>query len=220
MTASDLQVSNNAAEAATFGAYFDGPLAHRPLASQETVFKVLPFLVLALWGYQWRSLWVQFFCYNLGVPNTVRNVFRPNGVLRDFLPSLFLAADSLLNFIAMVSLLHLWEMLYVVPFSPGFSSNKSTSSASARGNELPAFLPPRKKLLPNCQTGSISLLSTMPIYQVLCPTRLSPRICWRSVSRFRFRLMFIEHLVSSVFYRTVMSYLCASHSLHTGLVSR
>lgn len=69
-------------------------LAHRPLASRETVFKELPLLILAthLWNHQCYSLLVQFLCDHRGVPDTIAIGFCSDGELGDLLRSLFFAA--------------------------------------------------------------------------------------------------------------------------------
>ena len=62
------------------------------------------------WGHQWHILWVKFFCGNLGVPDTILSVSRPDGALGDLLsswyslPTLVGAPNPSLIF----SLVHLW----------------------------------------------------------------------------------------------------------------
>ena len=107
------------------------------------------------------------------------------------------------------------DVSYAAPFPPDLSSNNPTSSAFTTGNELPVF---HQRV--NCfLTVSLSPFpfSTSLSYRVSCLMRPSQHLCWLPLSLFRFLNMFVEHLVSSVSYCTVKSYLCAIRSLHTEL---
>ena len=198
LTVSDLQVSKNATGAVALGVHLDGLLVHRLLSSRKTVFKALPFLVLAN---KYGTIRVQFFYGNFGAaPMGCSWISYPacsSGPFHSLSVSdTDVSGRPQLNRYALSRSL-VCRML--LP-PPGFSSNNPPSRSSPRRTELTVFHP-RVNCFPDCQPGFVPLPSTTASYPFLFP-----------VSE-----MFVEHLVSSVSYRSVKSYLCAFRSLRTEL---
>ena len=195
---SDLQVSKNATRAVALGVHLDGLLAHRLLSSRKTVFKALPFLVLAN---KYGAIRVQFFCGNFGaVPTGCFWISYPACSSGPF-HSLSVSATSVSGRpqLSRYALSRSLVCRMLLP-PPGISSNNPPSRSSPRRTELTVFHQ-RVNCFPDCQLGFVPLPSITAIYPFLFP-----------VSE-----MFVEHLVSSVSYRSVKSYLCAFRSLRTKL---
>ena len=155
---SDLHVSNNAAQAASFGAYLDGFPRN---FLQGISFSCRSPLV---WGHQWHSPSVQFLFTNLVVPDTISTVFQ------GLLPSLLLVAAR--HFV-LVSAIH-------VPGRPNYITNAlSFTSADVPyvapfclASPVITHLPSPCELSLNCFPGSVRLPSTTPIYLVTLSTPL------------------------------------------------
>ena len=142
-TVSDLRVSNNAEGAAAFGAYLDGLFGSSAAGLPRNCLQGVSFTCPSphVWGHQWHILWVQFFCGNLGVSDTILSVSRPDGALGDLLSSWY-PLHTLLGAPTpslIFSLVHLWGRRRTLLPPPDFSSDNSPSRSSARGTEFPFF---------------------------------------------------------------------------------